>query len=644
MARLVVKTGPHRGMSFELTGERLSIGRDYGNHIQLADSKSSRHHAEIRAEDGGWTAWDLGSSNGTYVNRKQIKSHILREGDVIRIGDTSLEFLSEDTRRAPKLERAATTAEIGRMETLAVERNRFLSGELGGTPEDLARATERLVKLYDLARAAAGSDTVAELFERIGESIEEALEADRVFPILYNEDEKSAGEKKWTPWARAKKTRGSIRLARAVADAPVSMGVVETVRTERKAVLTRAAEDERFRDRRSVKANEIGTVICVPLVARERFLGVLYADRIAGGEDFDPGDLEFLDAAAAYAALALESLRVREAVSRKAEVLSREVRAEHAMIGSSAPMKRVFEFLERAAPVDAGVLVLGESGTGKELVARAVHYNSRRADGPFEVVNCAALTESLVESELFGHVKGAYTGATADRPGRFELADGGTIFLDEIGELPDNMQTKLLRVLEQGESMRVGEAVVRHVDVRVVAATNRDLDKEVAEGRFRQDLFYRLNILRVELPPLRERGKDIDLLIDHYSEVFVRKMGRAAFTLAPEVRATLRAYSWPGNVRELKNVLERVAVLCPADPVTERDLPPGLFAGPSLTGAARTSTVSASGVMSLGDVEREHILRVLASAGGNKKKAAELLGIDRSTLYARLKAYGEDAE
>jgi Nif-specific regulatory protein len=642
MARLVIKTGPHRGMSFELTGERLSIGRDYGNHIQLADSKSSRHHAEIRAEDGEWTAWDLGSSNGTYVNRKQIKSHRLREGDVIRIGDTTLEFRSEVTRRAPKLERAATTAEIGRIETLAVERNRFLSGELGGSPEDLARATERLVKLYDLARAAAGSDTVAELFERIGESIEEALEADRVFPILYDEE-----VKKWTLWARATKTRGSIRLARAVADAPVSMGVVETVRSEGKAVLTRAAEDERFRDRRSVKANEIGTVICVPLVARERFLGVLYADRIAGGEDFDEGDLEFLDAAAAYAALALESLRVREAVSRKAEVLSREVRAEHAMVGSSAPMKRVYEFLERAAPVDAGVLVLGESGTGKELVARAVHYNSRRADGPFEVVNCAALTESLVESELFGHVKGAYTGATADRPGRFELADGGTIFLDEIGELPDSIQTKLLRVLEQGESMRVGDAAIRHVDVRVVAATNRDLDREVAEGRFRQDLFYRLNILRVELPPLRERGKDIDLLIDHYSEVFTRKMGRAAFTLAPEVRATLRAYSWPGNVRELKNVLERVAVLCPADPVTERDLPPGLFGPPALTEAARMSGASSrsggsggSGVMSLGDVEREHILRVLASAAGNKKRAAELLGIDRSTLYAKLKAYG----
>jgi len=637
MARLVVKTGPHRGMSFELSGERVSIGRDYENHIQLSDSKSSRHHAEIRSEEGSWTAWDLGSSNGTYVNKKQIKSHRLKEGDEIRIGDTSLQFLAEDRRRAPTLARAATAAEIGRMETLSVDTNRFLSGELGGSADELARAAERLVKLYDLARAAAAADTVAELFERVGESIEAALEADRVFPILYDEE---GG--KWTPWARSTKTRGSIRLARAVADAPVSMGVVETVRSEGKAVLTRAAEDERFRDRRSVKANEIGTVICVPLVARERFLGVLYADRVAGGEDFDEGDLEFLDAAAAYAALALESLRVREAVSRKAEALSREVRAEHAMVGDSPPIKRVFEFIERAAPVDAGVLVLGESGTGKELVARAVHYNSRRADGPFETVNCAALTESLVESELFGNVKGAFTGATADRPGRFELADKGTIFLDEIGELPDNIQTKLLRVLEQGESMRVGDAKVRHVDVRVVAATNRDLDREVAEGRFRQDLFYRLNILRVDLPPLRERGKDIGLLIDHYSDVFVRKMGRSGFTLAPEVRATLKAYSWPGNVRELKNVLERIAVLCPADPIEEKDLPPGLFAGPSLTEAARTSEVSESGVMSLGDVEREHVLRVLASAGGNKKRAAELLGIDRSTLYAKLKAYGAD--
>ena len=642
MARLVVKTGPHRGMSFELTGDRVSLGRDFSNHIQLPDAKASRHHAEIRLEESGWTAWDLGSSNGTSVNGKQMKREVLGDGDEIRIGGIVMEFASDEARRAPTLERAETASEFGRMETLAVERNRFLSGEIapGASAEELARANERLVRLYELARASAAADTVAELFEQIGGLVEKALEADRVFPILYTEPGR------WTPWARSKKTRGSTRLARAVADAPVSMGVVETVKAAGKAVLTRAGEDERFRDRVSVKVNEIGSVICVPLVAREEFLGVLYADRMAGGEDFERADLEMLDAAAAYAALALEGLRAREAVGRRAAALAKEVRSEHVMIGESAPMKRVLDFIERAAPVDAGVLVLGESGTGKELVARAIHYNSLRADGPFEVVNCAALSGSLVESELFGHVKGAYTGATADRPGRFELADKGTIFLDEVGELPDSIQTKLLRVIEQGESVRVGEARVRLVDVRVVAATNRDIDREVAEGRFRQDLYYRLNILRVDLPPLRERGKDVDLLMDHYCSAFAAKTGRASLTLADGVRAMLASYSWPGNVRELKNVLERVAVLSPADPVTESDLPPGLLADPALSEAARMSGGAGAGgaasLVSLQDVEREHVLRVLAQAGGNKKRAAEMLGIDRSTLYAKLKAYGED--
>jgi transcriptional regulator with PAS, ATPase and Fis domain len=265
-----------------------------------------------------------------------------------------------------------------------------------------------------------------------------------------------------------------------------------------------------------------------------------------------------------------------------------------------------------------------------------MHYNSRRADGHFEVVNCAALSESLVESELFGHVKGAFTGATSDRPGRFELADKGTIFLDEVGELPESIQTKLLRVLEQGESVRVGEARVRYVDVRVIAATNRDIDEEVSAGRFRQDLYYRLNILRVELPPLRKRGRDLDLLIDHYLGLFTEKTGRAKLALSEEVRRAFRDYSWPGNVRELKNALERLAVLVPRETVEVEDLPPGLLAAP----LSRRQSAPSTTEMSLSDIEQEHILRVLDSVGGNKKRAAQVLGIDRSTLYAKLKAYG----
>jgi Nif-specific regulatory protein len=625
-------------MSFYLTGERVSVGRDFSNHIQIADSKSSRHHAEIRMEESGWVVWDLGSSNGTYVNRSQVKSHPLEPGDEIRIGEIILVFVADDEPAPPRLEREAATDESERYETLVDRSNPLLTGEFArdasdvDSLDDLRRANDRLLKLYELARTGAGADTLDELFRGIGGVIESALEADRVFGILLD------GKARWTPLGRPSGAAGPGRVAKALADTPVSMTVVETVRREGQAVLSRAGEDSRFRDRPSVKLNEIGSVLCVPLAARGEFLGVLYADRLAGGEDFERSDLEFLDAAAAHLGVAVEALKAREAMGRRAEALARVVRSEHAVtiVGESEPMGRVAEFIEKAAPVDAGVLVLGESGTGKELVARALHYSSRRADDPFEVVNCAALSEALVESELFGHVKGAYTGASADRPGRFELADKGTIFLDEVGELPESMQTKLLRVLEQGESVRVGDARVRLVDVRVIAATNRDIDEEVSKGRFRQDLYYRLNVLRVELPPLRKRGGDIDLLIDHYLKLFAEKTGRARLALSRDVRRAFGDYSWPGNVRELKNALERLAVLAPKETIGMQDLPPGLLAAP----LSKRQSAPSTSELSLADIEREHVLRVLDSVGGNKKRAAEVLAIDRSTLYAKLKAYG----
>jgi transcriptional regulator with GAF, ATPase, and Fis domain len=620
-------------MSFRLEGDRLSIGRDFENHVQLADGKASRHHAEIRLEEDVWGVIDLGSSNGTHVNGKQVKQISLTEGDVVRIGETLMSFESDEPEaKGPTLDRALTEAEFAGFETLSAEHNTLLmaSDVVTASIDDLKRANQRLRKLYELARASAAADTLGELFVETTQLVEEALEADRVFPILHQDGN-------WTPWSRSAR-KGAGRIARAVGSAPVSMSVVDTVKRDLKAVLTRAGEDERFKNRPSVKVNEIATVVCVPLVSGDRFLGVLYADRLSGGDDFERNDLEFLDAAAAYTALAIEALRTREVATRRAQALAKEVREEHVMVGEAEPMRKVKEFIERAAPSDAGVLVLGESGTGKELVAKAIHHTSRRANESFEVVNCAALSESLVESELFGHVKGAYTGATADRAGRFELAHKGTIFLDEIGELPDRIQTKLLRVLEQGESVRVGEAKVRTVDVRVVAATNRDLDEEVAQGRFRQDLFYRLNILRVGIPPLRDRGDDLDLLVEHYCGVFARKTGRASFSLSPGVLKQFRRYQWPGNVRELRNVLERLAVLVPADPITERDLPAGLLAGAGPAPQGGTSSLK------LEDIEREHVMRVLERANGNKKKAAELLGIDRSTLYARLKSYDPDGK
>jgi transcriptional regulator with PAS, ATPase and Fis domain len=331
--------------------------------------------------------------------------------------------------------------------------------------------------------------------------------------------------------------------------------------------------------------------------------------------------------------VAVENILAAEDLKSERENLVGQMKLDHNVIGKHETITSVLDLVQRVAPTDSSVLIVGQSGTGKELIARAIHYNSSRSGKTFEAVNCAALAPTLLESELFGHVKGAFTGAIQDKPGRFELADAGTLFLDEIGEMPLDSQSKLLRVIEQGELRRVGDTRDRQVDVRIVAATNKPLDEMTADGKFREDLFYRLNIVRIDLPPLSSRGDDVDLLADHFIEFFCTKCGRKTLTLSVKARALLRKYTWPGNVRELKNVMERLAVVCRDDDVRPDDLPPEVRAGRARTGAAGDASAS------LADVEREHIIRVMAHTAGNKKEAAAILGIDRSTLYSKLKQY-----
>ena len=296
-------------------------------------------------------------------------------------------------------------------------------------------------------------------------------------------------------------------------------------------------------------------------------------------------------------------------------------------IGASPAMQNVFQVIARAAASPHTVLVTGESGTGKELVARALHAGSGRRT--FVAANCAAIPESLLDSELFGHEKGAFTGADRERAGLFEAADHGTLFLDEIGELPSALQPKLLRAIEQGEIRRVGAAHSRAVDVRVIVATNRDLEQEAADGRFRQDLYWRLNVLHVHVPPLRERPTDIPLLVRH----FLKER-----PIASEAMALLAAYPWPGNVRELRNAIERATTLTPAGEIRAADLPPRIReAGRSAALVADASRRQAT----LRDLEREYVLEILRQVGGNKSRASEILGLDRKTLYRKLEEYGE---
>jgi len=328
--------------------------------------------------------------------------------------------------------------------------------------------------------------------------------------------------------------------------------------------------------------------------------------------------------------LLVKKIEEKQGLLYENALLQEKARREGLLVGGRSPaMRKVLELIDKVAPTDATVLVLGESGTGKELVARRIHHTSPRRDKPLVAVHCATFPENLLESELFGYERGAFTGATRRKVGHFEYADGGTIFLDEVGELPASVQAKLLRFLQERQFTRLGGVEPVRVDVRVIAATNRDLEREVREGRFREDLFYRLNVFPIELPPLRERREDIPLLVEH----FLRQRNRPPDVVSPEAMEALLAYDWPGNVRELENVIERALILAGEGRITPDLLP---FGRPK---AGAKVELPDEGV-NLEEVERELITQALEKAGWNKAKAAKLLGITRRRLYSRMEALG----
>ncbi len=330
---------------------------------------------------------------------------------------------------------------------------------------------------------------------------------------------------------------------------------------------------------------------------------------------------------------AVDKKEVEEKKREKKKIPRFEATSKSSIIGSSEPMLELLEMISYVAPTEATVLVTGESGTGKELVAAELHSNSERSNGPFIRVNCAALAESLLESELFGHEKGAFTGADRERDGKFVQAAGGTLFLDEIGETSHAMQVKMLRVLQEQELQRVGGEETIKTDARIIAATNRDLEKEVRKGNFREDLYYRLNVVTVHVPPLRDRGDDIALLVDFFVKKFAEKNNRKVEGIAPECLQLLSSYTWPGNVRELENAIERGVILMRGEHLTEKSLPLPILKQNVKSGSAVSQATS------LQEVEKQQILKTLEETGGNKSEAARRLGVTRKTLLNKLQKY-----
>lgn len=632
MYELIVKAGPDAGRVYVLVEAEAMIGRDLDNTVCLTDGKVSRKHARVFSSGGVWQVEDLGSRNGTFVDgQKASDAAPLRSLSAIRVGGTTLQFVDSRLPQAlsdeEKLPVTGDTVEI----PIASAAGFSLAKEERDAAA-LSQANTRLHALLGFAEKLAETVGVGDLMGAAVESVSQTLAPARVIPILAESD------RKLRPWFAEGTRFASMK------DLPISTSVVRHSLERKVALLISSSARDPSERSPSIAAHRIQTAVAVPLLAgggRELpALGVLYADRTTPADDFEREDLEWLIAFGAVFARRLETVRVLERANKSLAVLDRELRREHQILGKSPAIGKVLDLVERAAATAATVLVQGESGSGKELVARTLHRLSVRRDGPFEAVNCAALAEGVVESELFGHVKGAFTGAAQDRLGRFELADGGTLFLDEIGELPEPVQAKLLRVLEDGRVRRVGDTRDRQVDVRLVAATHRDLAEEVKKGSFREDLFFRLNVLSIRVPPLRERVEDLDLLCASFLERFSDACGKRVRKLAPEARDLMRRYPWPGNIRELRNTIERMVVLSDREILEASDLPPEIRAGK--TGAAPAGGEGFPPDLSLDEVEERHIRSVLASVQGNRSRAAEKLGIDRSTLYAKLRKYRID--
>jgi transcriptional regulator with GAF, ATPase, and Fis domain len=556
----------------------------------------------------------MGSHNGTFVNGTAVDERELKHEDRISIGGSVFQFSIEECAHVP--ETATISFDDHPLRSTALETSVVVgvSGEGDAfkiAPERLSRDFGVLLMIATRLRGVRDSESL--LWQLVG-VLMDIMPAERVAILL------GEGEKRLEPAFAWDKVAGPGKPVR------VSRTIVERVMSGRRAVLINDAP--RVVSSTSVEELEVHSVLCVPLVTPEKQLGVIYMDCRKAGVSFDAGNLHLMSAIAGIAALAMENARFIELLQRENEQLKAEVRLHFDMIGDGLAMQELYRFISKVAPTDSNVLIQGESGTGKELVARAIHRNSARADKTFVAINCAAITETLLESELFGHEKGAFTGASAQKRGLLEVAEGGTVFLDEIGELALPLQAKLLRVLQERELVRVGGTKPTKVNIRVLAATNRTLSETVKEGKFREDLYYRLNVLSCHIPPLRKRRDDISLLAMHFVEKYSAKCNRKVRGLSSEAIASLKSYDWPGNVRELENAIERAVVLGSTSEIVRDDLPE------SVLEVETANETAASGYHEeVTRRKKELILAAMERAEGSFTEAAKLLGVHPNYLH-----------
>jgi transcriptional regulator with GAF, ATPase, and Fis domain len=598
--RLVGMRGPTKGSTIALPQGAYSVGRQAANSLYLEDHAVSRQHCVFTRSGDGCELKDLDSRNGTFVNGEPIALHKLDSGDEVRIGGSMFVYFTGSQQ--------VSNASDSNTRQLRAEDSLYLASS---EQKELPPSYRAVHDLRTLLRISTMLHSFRGLHDAQGAPAAEVLRSHLSSLLLELIPAERAGV-----FVSGSTTNGW---------AP-SEEVYQRICRERVAVWVDDAD--------GAGLAQLGA----PLTVRDEVAAVIYIESSDPKRRFDEGHLQLITAVAGMAAGAWENATILGWLQQENERLQTELKLEHDMLGASAKMRDLQRQIGKVAPSNSNVLILGESGTGKELVARALHRNSLRAGGPFVAINCAALADTLLESELFGHEKGAFTGAIAQKKGKLEMAEGGTVLLDEIGELSPILQAKLLRVLQEREMERVGGTKTIKLDIRLLAATNRDLEEAVKQGVFRQDLYYRLNVVVLKAPALRDRPEDTLPLAEHFAKKYARECGRKITGLAPAARAYLRGYSWPGNVRELENAIERAVVLGSADTILAEDLPEHIR-------ESHPAEVSASLYEgAIEDAKRKVVVKAFEQANYDHEIAAKILGLHPNYLHKLIRTMDLKAE
>ena len=619
--RLVVLSGPLKDSTIPLAEGEVTIGREASNGIAITDPSVSRKHCLVKGQDGRFLVRDLASRNGTLVNGAGVEEQRLEHGDEIAAGDSSFLFLLEEQEIIPSASRVefedskftSATTVIHPRDVVYLQPDRLLR-ELPAT----SRVARNLNALLKISRVVHAIRDLNELQVQLLDLIFEFAPAGRGAILLADKE----GQQFNSTFARMRQT-GQAQLV------VVSRTIARRVMEEGIAILgSDVPGSEELRDVESLAASDVHSLLCVPLTVFERVIGCIYLDSDSLSDRFNEEHLQLVTAIAGISAVALDNARRLHWLEQENQRLTVEITQERSLVGDGPRMREVYQFLKLVAPTDSTVLIEGESGTGKELAARALHRNGPRAGKPFVAINCAAIPETLLESDLFGHERGAFTGAAALKKGRLEVADGGVVFLDEIGELAPALQVKLLRVLQEREFERVGGIHPIKVNIRLIAATNCNLEQAVRDGAFRQDLYYRLAVLKITMPTLRERPEDIPMLVRHFVQKHAKRCKVKPRPVSREALARLENYEWPGNVRELENAIERALVLGSSDMILPEDLPESLLERPPMS-----ETTEARYHAAVKELKKQLILDALEQTEGSYAEAARILGVHPNYLH-----------